>query len=131
MRYDFSGKTALITGASRGIGAATALALAANGAKRIVLHYNSFREGAETTASQISNSGGQVTLIQSDLASLDGIHQLIDRVKSEAPEVDILVNNAGHLVARAKLLEFSGELYDQVMNLNVKSLWFLTQAVVP
>jgi 3-oxoacyl-[acyl-carrier protein] reductase len=127
MSKQFSGKSALITGASRGIGAAAALALAEAGATKLVLHYNSYREGAQETAERARAAGADVTLIQADLARLDGIHQLIDAVKNQ--QFDILINNAGHLVTRAKLMESNEEIYDAVMNLNVKSMWFLTQAV--
>jgi NAD(P)-dependent dehydrogenase (short-subunit alcohol dehydrogenase family) len=129
MSKQLTGKSALITGASRGIGAATALALAQAGADNIVLHYNSFKEGAEEIAASIRDTGAQVTLLQADLGHLDGIHNLIAQVKEQS--FDILINNAGHLVQRAKLLDSNEELYDLVMNLNVKSMWFLTQAVVP
>lgn len=131
MTEQLTGRTAVITGASRGIGAATALAFARQGAAKVVLHFNSYRQGAEETAAQISSAGAQVSMIQADLATTDGMHELIRRVRDEAPAVDILVNNAGHLVKRAKLAESTEEVYDSVMNLNVKSLWFLTQAVVP
>ena len=131
MTEQLTGRTAVITGASRGIGAATALAFAREGAAKVVLHFNSYRQGAEETAAQVSSAGTKVALIQADLASTDGMHELVRRVREEAPTVDILVNNAGHLVKRAKLTESTEEVYDAVMNLNVKSLWFLTQAVVP
>jgi 3-oxoacyl-[acyl-carrier protein] reductase len=124
-----SGKSALITGASRGIGSATAIGLAQAGAERIVLHFNSYAEGAEETAAQARSLGADVTVLQADLGTMQGTHDLIARVKGQ--EFDILVNNAGHLVQRAKLLEATEEIYDTVMNLNVKSMWFLTQAVVP
>lgn len=95
----------------------------------MVLHYNSYAEGAEATAAQVRSLGAEVTLLQSDLGTMAGIRDLIARVDGMA--FDILVNNAGHLVKRAKLLEATEEVYDTVMNLNVKSTWFLTQAVVP
>ena len=60
---------------------------------------------------------------------MEGIHKLIEQVKNQ--RFDILINNAGHLVKRAKLVESTEDIYDAVMNLNVKSMWFLTQAVVP
>ena len=131
MLGEFSGRTALVTGASRGIGAATAVALARQGVERVVLHYNSYQEGADATAAEVKKAGAATTLIQSNLSTVEGMRSLVDRVRADAAQVDILVNNAGHLVRRAKLLEFSEDLYDEVMNLNVKSLWFLTQAVVP
>ncbi|MGI8745341.1 MAG: SDR family NAD(P)-dependent oxidoreductase [Bryobacteraceae bacterium] len=128
---ELQGTTALVTGASRGIGAAAAITLARNGVSRVVLHYGNFREGAERTASLAEGAGAQTDLIAGDLSTPAGIHEFVSEVKKTAPEIDILVNNAGSLVKRAKLLEFTDELYDQVMNLNVKSVWFLCQAVVP
>lgn len=129
MSTQLAAKSALITGASRGIGAATAIGLAGAGVRRIVLHYNSFAEGAEATAARARSLGSDVTLLQADLGSMNGVHDLVDRIKGM--EFDILVNNAGHLVQRAKLLESTEDIFDTVMNLNVKSMWFITQAVVP
>jgi NAD(P)-dependent dehydrogenase (short-subunit alcohol dehydrogenase family) len=127
----FSGKTALVTGASRGIGAATAIALARRGVHRVVLQYNSYREGAEQTMAAVREAGAEADAVQADLGRLDGIRQLIARLPEVAPEVDILVNNAGSLVRRARLLEFTDDLFDEVMTLNFRSAWMITQAVVP
>ncbi len=131
MSKEFDGKTALVTGASRGIGAATAFALARKGASRIVLHYNSHKESAEAVLACIREAGAEGVAIPANLATLAGIRSLIDRLKQTAPEIDILVNNAGSLVRRARLLEFTEELYDEVMNLNLRSAWMITQAVAP
>lgn len=125
------GKTALVTGASRGIGAATAIALAKNGAARVVIHYGGYREGAERTLSLVEGAGAQADLIGGDLSTEKGMLEFVADLKKTAPEVDILVNNAGSLVKRARLLEYTPELFDEVMNLNVKSVYFLAQAVVP
>jgi len=129
MSLSLAGKSALITGASRGIGAATAVALAQAGVSRIVLHYNSYQQGADETAESARGLGARVTAIQADLGHMSGIRELIDKIRGES--FDIVVNNAGHLVQRSKLLESTEEIYDLVMNLNVKSMWFLTQAIVP
>jgi NAD(P)-dependent dehydrogenase (short-subunit alcohol dehydrogenase family) len=131
MKAEFDGKTALVTGASRGIGAATALALAKEGVSRVVLHYNGYREGAEQTAAAIKQAGRQADILEGDLSTDAGTQAFIAELKSKAPKVDILINNAGHLVKRAKLMEFTPELFDQVMNLNAKSIYFIAQAVVP
>ena len=129
MPKDLAGKTALITGASRGIGAATAATFARNGASRVLLHYNSYREGAESAAAEVRALGAQAELLHADLATDSGIQQLCADLQGR--EINILVNNAGHLVQRAKLTEFTPELFDRVMNLNVKSLYLITQAVAP
>ena len=125
------GKVALVTGASRGIGAATARMLGRNGASKVVLHYNGYQQGAEEVAADLKALGCGSDLIQANLATDSGIRELIGALASIAPEVDILINNAGHLLKRAKLAEFTMETYDQVMNLNAKSVYFVAQAVVP
>lgn len=129
MPQELAGKTALITGASRGIGAATALTFARNGASRLLIHYNSFAEGAESVAAQVRELGAEAELLHGDLASDAGIQAICEKVRGR--EIDILVNNAGHLVQRAKLAEFTIDLFDRVMNLNVKSVYMITQAVAP
>lgn len=131
MHEELKGKTALVTGASRGIGAATAIALARSGVSRVVIHYGGYREGAEQTLALVEAAGANADLIAGDLGTPDGIHRFIEEIKLTANEVDILINNAGSLVKRAKLLEYTEDLFDQVMNLNVKSVWFITQALAP
>jgi NAD(P)-dependent dehydrogenase (short-subunit alcohol dehydrogenase family) len=128
---ELEGKTALVTGASRGIGAATAIALAKGGVSNLILHYGSYREGAEQTLALCEGAGAECEIAHADLSGDAGIFGFIDELKTTAPEVDILVNNAGSLIERARLAEFSSDLYDRVMNLNVKSMWFLTQAIAP
>jgi 3-oxoacyl-[acyl-carrier protein] reductase len=128
---ELTGKTALVTGASRGIGAATAIGLARHGASRLILHYNSNQEGINRTLEAVRNEGAQAEAIQADLGQVSGIHEFIEKLKQSRVDPDILVNNAGSLVKRAKLLEFTEDLFDRVMNLNAKSAWFITQALVP
>ena len=131
MSQEFKGKTALVTGASRGIGAATAIALARNGVSRVIVHYGGYREGAEKTQEEVRAHGAECEIVGANFSDNDTIFSFVKEVHRTAPKVDILINNAGHLVKRAKLMEFTSGLYDDVMNLNVKSLWFITQAVVP
>ncbi|MBL8179265.1 MAG: SDR family oxidoreductase, partial [Bryobacterales bacterium] len=131
MLAELAGKTALVTGASRGIGAATAITLAKNGCARVVIHYHSFGEGAQATMDAIRAAGVETAAIQANLATRDGIQSLRDQMSEVAPEVDILVNNAGSLVKRAGLTEFSEELFDEVMDLNFRSAWFVSQEAAP
>lgn len=131
MSNGIQGKTAIITGASRGIGAATARMLAREGASRLVLHYNSNAQGAEELAKECHALGAAVDLIGSNLASEEGIAGFVLSIKQKAPEAQILINNAGHLVKRAKLAEFTSDLWDEVMNLNAKSVYLISQAVAP
>jgi NAD(P)-dependent dehydrogenase (short-subunit alcohol dehydrogenase family) len=128
---ELTGKTALITGASRGIGAATAICLAHHGVSRFILHYNSNRQGVDAVLGAVRSLGADAEAIQANLGHIAGIHDFLEKLKQSRVEPDILVNNAGSLVKRAKLLEFTEELYDEVMNLNVKSAWFITQAMAP
>lgn len=126
-----SGKVAVVTGASRGIGAATAAGLAKAGASRIVVHYNSYPEGVEAVLKEIQAAGSRGEAIQADLSTIEGIDHFVARLDETAPEVDILINNAGSLVKRAPLSVMTDDLYDQVMNLNVRSAWRVAQAVAP
>ncbi len=127
---EFESKTALITGASRGIGEAAAVALATAGVRKLILHYNSYRQGIDDLVKKLGDSVSCQT-IQADLAQNAGMESFLsDLGKLDAP-IDILVNNAGFLVQRARLAESTPDLWDRVMNLNAKSAWFITQAVVP
>lgn len=119
--------TALVTGASSGIGAATALALASEGAN-ILLHYNSNAGGAKNVVEQILQKGVEATAIQADLTTREGIRSLSRY--AEAKPIDILINNAGSLLARTPVLDFTEELWDSVMTLNLTSAFFLSQAVL-
>jgi 3-oxoacyl-[acyl-carrier protein] reductase len=103
--------------------------LAAAGASRLVLHYSSYREGAAQLAAELTSC--QVDLIGADLATDAGLTAFINQLKATAPDADILINNAGHLVQRAKMPEFTFDLYDRVMTLNTKSVYFITQALAP
>jgi len=128
---ELTGKVALVTGASRGIGAATAVALANHGAGRLLLHYNSYKAGIESVLAAVRASGVQVEAMQADLATGPGIQAFLEALTASGAKIDILINNAGSLVKRAKLGDSTPELFDRVMNLNVKSAWFITQAVAP
>lgn len=131
MLPELNGKTALVTGASRGIGAATAIALAKSGCSRVLVHYHSYQEGAEKVMAAIRESGVETAPLHGSLGSAEGIRAFREQMNSEAPEIDILVNNAGSLVKRASLLEFSNELFDEVMDVNFRAAWFLSQEAVP
>jgi len=128
---ELTGKTALVTGASRGIGAATAVALANHGAGRLILHYNSYKPGIDAVMAAVRNAGADASAIQADLGCSSGIESFLESLKATGAGIDILVNNAGSLVQRAKLADFTPELFDRVITLNLKSAWFIAQAVAP
>lgn len=125
---DLTGKIALITGASSGIGAATALVLADLGA-RVAIGYHSNEKGAEQVRQSIASAGGHAMTIRADVRQADEIRLLVTRVAEELGPIDILVNNAGSLLERMRLLEINEERWDEIMNLNLKSAVLGAQAV--
>lgn len=127
---DLTGKVALVTGASSGIGAATAIALATQGAA-VAINYNRNEASANQVQQTITAAGGKAIVIQADVTKTADIKTMIERTTTELGPIDILVNNAGSLVERLKLLELTEERWDDIMNLNLKSVFLVTQAVAP
>lgn len=127
---DLSGKVALITGASSGIGAATAELMAELGAW-VAIGYFHNEAGAEAVRSRIAGPGGRAITIRADVSKPDQIPVLVSQVATELGPIDILVNNAGSLVERQKLAEITPERWDEVMDLNLKSAMLCSQAVAP
>ncbi len=125
--HSFKNLTALVTGASSGIGEATSIALAREGAN-VIIHYNSKRAEAEAVLKKVQALGGEAELVQADLTSLVGTQKLSKFAASKT--IDILVNNAGSLIARTKVLDFTPELWERVMMVNLTSAFFVTQAVL-
>lgn len=105
--------------------------LAREGAAKIVVHYHSYREGAEALAKELEEMGTKAVLIGADLGAQEGIAGFVLELHDKAAGAQILINNAGHLVKRAKLAEFTSDIWDEVMNLNAKSVYFVAQALVP
>ena len=125
---DLSGSTALVTGASSGIGSATARTLADLGA-RVAIGYFRNRKGAEQTRDQIVGSGGTAIALGADVRQADEIRRLVDRTTTELGPIDILVNNAGSLVVRQGLRELTEEQLSDIWSLNLKSAVLASQAV--
>jgi 3-oxoacyl-[acyl-carrier protein] reductase len=127
---DLTGKVALVTGASSGIGAATAAVLAELGAKMALTYYRN-AEGAEKVAREIAASGGKALAIRADVRKSGDVRAMVARAVKEFGPIDILVNNAGSLVERLKLAEMTEEKWDDVMRLNLTSAMLCAQAVAP
>ncbi len=125
---DLTGKIALITGASSGIGQVTARLLAEHGAS-VVINYFRNEAGAENVHKTIADAGGRAHIIQADVRRSADIKRLVASTVEELGPIDILVNNAGSLVERLRILELTEERWDEVMNLNLKSAFLLSQAV--
>jgi 3-oxoacyl-[acyl-carrier protein] reductase len=127
---DLSDKVALITGASSGIGAATAELLAELGA-RVAIGYYHNEAGAEQVCDKITNSGGRAFGIRADVRQAEQIPLLVTRAAEELGPIDILVNNAGSLIERQRIAEMTVARWDEVMDLNLKSAMLCSQALAP
>jgi NAD(P)-dependent dehydrogenase (short-subunit alcohol dehydrogenase family) len=120
-----SGKTAVVTGASKGIGAAIAKALAAEGAA-VAVNYASSREGADKVVAEITAAGGKAIAVQASVASGDDVTRLFDETQKAFGGVDILVNNAG-VYAFAPIEDFTEAEYRRQFDTNVLGLLLATQ----
>ena len=123
MTYDFTGKTAVVTGASRGLGEAIARTLAADGA-RVVMVARSAAQLREMAASMPNNP----VVVEADLGADDGWKTAAEAVLAAAPEIDILVNNAG-VSGRQSLGKMTAEDLDRVLTVNVRNLILLSGAL--
>jgi 3-oxoacyl-[acyl-carrier protein] reductase len=125
---DLTGKVALVTGAGSGIGRATAVTLAAQGAA-VALNYHRNEAGAAAAQQEILATGGRAIIVQADVTKAVDVRALVERTMAELGPIDILLNNAGSLVERLRLLELTEERWDEVINLNLKSAFLCSQAV--
>ena len=124
-----SGKVALITGATRGIGRAIALRFAAEGAD-IAFTYRSQHEAAESLKKEIEAMGVRVRSYTSDAADFDEAHRIVEDIKSAFGRIDILVNNAG-ITKDGLMMRMSEAQWDDVMNTNLKSAFNFIHACTP
>ncbi|HLY56792.1 MAG TPA: SDR family oxidoreductase [Stellaceae bacterium] len=130
MTASFSGKTALVTGASRGIGRASALALAREGAQLLV-HYGSGAAEADAVVREIRELGGTAEAVAADMAAADGPHALAAETRRIVGDrLDILVANAG--VSKSATIEaMTVEDFDRLYAVNVRAPFFLVQQLLP
>jgi 3-oxoacyl-[acyl-carrier protein] reductase len=128
MSKKLSDKVAVVTGASKGIGASIARHLAAEGAS-VVVNYSSSKEGAERVVSEITKAGGKAVAVQGDVAKQSDIDRLFTESKKAFGPLDILVNNAG-VYEFAPLEAITPESFHKMFNLNVLGLILTTQSAV-
>ena len=122
-----AGKTAIVTGAGRDIGAAVAIKLASEGAN-VAINYFSSSKGADATVATIDAAGGKAIAVQGDLNKQADVDTLVSKAVETFGSVDVLVNNAGGLIARKTIAEMPVEHWEAVMSLNLTSTFLMTQA---
>jgi 3-oxoacyl-[acyl-carrier protein] reductase len=125
----FAGKTAVVTGASRGVGRGTALRLAEGGAN-VVVNYLSNHKEADETVEQCKNKGVEAFAIAADVSEFAGAHEIAKQTLERFGRIDYLVCNAG-VWDGAPIEEMSEEVWTKVINTNLKSAWAMTKACVP
>ncbi len=127
---DLAGKVFLVTGASTGIGAAVARGLGAQGA-RVAVHYNRSVAEAEDVAAAVNSLGGEAWTVGGDVVDPAAVKAIIAGTGERFGRIDGLINNAGALVKRMPIAEATDELYDQVLDLNVRSVVVACRAAIP
>jgi 3-oxoacyl-[acyl-carrier protein] reductase len=123
------GRIALVTGGSRGIGAAISKALARAGAA-VALNYRERADEANGLVEAIARANGRALAIPADVSQTDAVARMVERVKSEFGPIDILINNAGIAITRG-IDDLSEADFDQTIAINLKSVFLCTQAVLP
>jgi 3-oxoacyl-[acyl-carrier protein] reductase len=123
-----NGKTALITGGSRGIGRAIALRLAKEGV-RIAVNYKTNEEAAQWVVNAVEEMGGEAIAVDADVSQSAAVEDMVKRVLDSWGSVDILVNNAG-IIHDSLLMRMTEEVWDDVVNTNLKGTFNCTKAVL-
>jgi NAD(P)-dependent dehydrogenase (short-subunit alcohol dehydrogenase family) len=127
-KFSLKGKTAIVTGGGRGIGKGIAVGFAKAGAKVVVTSRKI--EDLEATAAEIKSFGGEAFPVQAHLGKTEEIEKMVDTAMQKlGGKINILVNNAGASPTMASVLDTDVRLYDAVMNLNLRGLYFTSQAV--
>jgi 3-oxoacyl-[acyl-carrier protein] reductase len=127
---DLKGKSVLITGASTGIGAALARALAEQGAK-VGIHYNASKDAAEALAKELESIGGPHHVVKADAADPAALERAVAETAAALGGLDGLVNNAGGMVRRVAYADQTMKDYDDVMDLNARSVIVASHAAIP
>jgi NAD(P)-dependent dehydrogenase (short-subunit alcohol dehydrogenase family) len=125
---ELAGQVAIVTGAGRGIGRATALELARMGADIAIAEMD--RAGAEKTAAEVQALGKKALVVPTDVTKRADLRTMAERTQQQFGRIDVLINNAG-IYRAAATLEVTEEHWDAIMDINAKAVFFATQAVLP
>jgi 3-oxoacyl-[acyl-carrier protein] reductase len=127
---ELQGRRVLVTGASRGIGAAVARRLGAFGA-RVAVHYHASEAAAEAVCREIREAGGEAVTLRGDVSRSSEAAGVVDRAADALGGLDLLINNAGDMLGRVDLEAMDDAQYDRVMDLNVRSVVMASRAALP
>ncbi|MDP7244484.1 MAG: 3-oxoacyl-ACP reductase FabG [Flavobacteriales bacterium] len=123
------GKTALITGASRGIGESIAIEFAKNNANVIINYYNNLKE-AQHVVDKVKKYGVESLAVKADVSNFDEVNQMADTIKKKFGKMDILVNNAG-IVKDRTLKNMTADEWNAVINTNLNGVFYVTKSILP
>jgi len=127
---DLRGRVALVTGASRGIGRAIAIALAERGCN-VGINFKASYERAREVLEAVKSRGVQGILLQADVSDYNQVKSMVDELIERFGRIDILVNNAGIFTPARSIEEITDEEWDMVMNVNLRGVFYCCKAVVP
>jgi 3-oxoacyl-[acyl-carrier protein] reductase len=131
VKIDLSNKVALVTGGARDIGRAISLGLAEAGAS-VVVNYQASADKARDVVKEITARGGKAVAVQADVSKRSDVLRLMEETRSAfGDRLDILVNNAGGLIPRKSITEMDEAFWDAVIDLNLKSVFLVTNAAIP
>jgi 3-oxoacyl-[acyl-carrier protein] reductase len=126
----FNEKVAWITGSSTGIGRACAVTLAKEGCK-VAVHYNRSENEAQKVVEEIESCGSEALLVKGEVSDANEVDRMVGEIEDHFSRLDILVNNVGSLIERRKLEEMAEDLWERVINVNLKSVYLCSRAILP
>jgi NAD(P)-dependent dehydrogenase (short-subunit alcohol dehydrogenase family) len=130
MYADLKGKVVLVTGASTGIGQEVAKKFAQQQAK-VVVNYFSNEQKAQNLVKAIEEQGGEAIAVRADVTNRESVNELIEKTVAHFGRLDVLINNAGSMVSRVPFEQLTEDVWNNVYDINVKSIYYVTQAALP